>query len=169
MQLDSPQLQFFEGPILPRLLPLPNPSGKKPLSRSDGAIGEAATVDCLHANRLAPPPNPHAPSQLFVSRSTNRMPRVRNSWGRGGARSHGSPRPKPLTPCDIKFFGGLKIIPLIRSSPGRAGGVGPDMTSRTVRRKGPLHYRNATILSHSNGDSVAGHPVLLKPPHGNSE
>jgi hypothetical protein len=71
------------------------------------------------------------------SDSTNRMPQDCNSWGRGGPRSPGAPRPKSLVALDKKLSGSLQIFALIRSVAGRAGGVGPGVRGPTAGPDGP--------------------------------
>jgi hypothetical protein len=97
-----------------------------------GVIKGAAVLDCFHANGAAPLPNPHATPPHFVSSSTIRMRQVFNFGGRGGLLHPGFPRSKSLVAFDKKFSGALQIFPLIRTAPGRAGGVGPDVTGRTA-------------------------------------
>src|SRR5262249_55917451 len=60
------------------------------------------------------------------------MLQVCNSWGRGGPRSPGSPRPKSLMAFDKKLFGPLKFFLLSGSPGGRAGGAGPHVRGPAV-------------------------------------
>jgi hypothetical protein len=71
--------------------------------------------DCLHTIRSAQLPNPHATAQHFIFRSSNRMPQVGNSWGRGHPWGSLAPRCKSLAASNKKFSSVVQNSPLIRT------------------------------------------------------
>src|SRR5262249_32526133 len=115
----SRPLVLAPGP--PFRVPSPNTPSSALSGDGNEAIGRPtrrANFDCLHAIWVTNSPIPHVPQDPILSPSTNRMRQVCNSWGRGGPRTPGSPRSKPLEAFEKIFFGAFKIFPHNPVGPG---------------------------------------------------